>query len=69
MSQVSLEDRVAVLERAVEQLKHGGRGGSEDQPWWRSAVGAFADDPLFEEAVQAGAEYRSSLRPRDPEPR
>lgn len=33
------------------------------KPWWGHVVGAFADDPDFEEAMRLGREYRESLRP------
>jgi hypothetical protein len=51
MSKASLEDRVAVLER-------------EDKQGWRSFIGMFAGDSLFEEAMRHGREYRESTKPK-----
>ena len=30
------------------------------KPWWERRFGAFTDDPLYEEAMRFGAEYRKS---------
>jgi hypothetical protein len=63
-----LEERVAALETDVERLKRQNGLGEPAGPWWRRFVGAFENDPLFEEAVQRGREYRESLRPCGGEP-
>ena len=56
MSQLTLEERVAVLERELTQVKSQlAAGGGED---WRSTFGAFANDPLFDEIVREGRAYR-----------
>jgi hypothetical protein len=63
-----LESRVAVLEAKVEQLQRKLEAVTPDaKPWWEHLVGAFADDPAFEEAMRLGREYRESLRPRPKE--
>ena len=62
---VKLEPRVAALEATVEQLQRKLElVTSETGPWWEHIVGAFADDPAFEEAMRLGREYRESLRPK-----
>jgi hypothetical protein len=31
-------------------------------PWWEKIVGTFADNPVYDEAMRLGREYRESLR-------
>lgn len=65
MAVQEIESRVAVLEAKVEQLQRKLEAVVPDaKPWWEHIVGAFADDPAFEEAMRLGREYRESLRPR-----
>jgi hypothetical protein len=65
MSVVSLKDRVAMLEAEVAQLKAKVDGNHEDKdPWWQKIWGSFANDPMHEEAMRLGREYRESLRPK-----
>jgi hypothetical protein len=62
---IKLESRVAILEEKVIQLQRKLEAvAPEAKPWWQNIVGAFADDPAFEEAMRLGREYRESLRPR-----
>lgn len=65
MAVPEIESRVAVLEAKVEQLQRKLEAVVPDaKPWWEHIVGAFADDPHFEEAMRLGREYRESLRPK-----
>ena len=58
MSISTLEQRVSELERKVDRLLS---GRQEDKcPWWERHLGAFKDDPDFEEAMRLGEEYRKS---------
>jgi hypothetical protein len=67
MSKASLEERVAALEADVARLKGGvERPDVEMAPWWKKFQGAFAADPLFEEAMRFGREWRESQRPTPP---
>lgn len=62
---VELELRIATLEAKVEKLQRELKAVVPNgQPWWQQIVGAFADDPAFEEAMRLGREYRESLRPK-----
>ncbi len=69
MTAPTLEERVAVLETELGQLKRQQAVGDteNDTPWWKKIVGVFKDDPEFEEAMRLGREYRESLRPKDDE--
>ncbi len=62
MATVSLEDRVAALEAEVKRLKDLIDNGREKRGW-KAIVGSFANDPLYEEAMKLGREYRESTRP------
>ncbi len=54
-----LEARVADLGRRLAQAGNPPRVTR----WWRAQVGAFADDPVYEEIVRLGREWRDSQRP------
>ena len=72
MSIGEIERRLVELERTVEDLKARADEGAEaSKPWWRFGAGAgrFRDDPVFEEMVRLGAEYRRSLGPEEGEDR
>jgi hypothetical protein len=61
-----LEFRVQQLERVVERLQSRlvhQVGVNPKGRWWRDAAGRFADDPIFDEIVRLGRQYRESLRP------
>ncbi len=65
MAAPEIELRVAALEAKVEELqRHLKAVAPNTRPWWEQIVGAFADDPAFEEAMRLGREYRESLRPK-----
>ena len=50
-----LEAEVDFLKSKVE--KNGDKSG---MPWWKQIIGTFADDPMHEEAMRLGREYRLS---------
>jgi hypothetical protein len=61
MLNITLEERVALLEQEILQMK---RQMSRPQPvpWWEQISGAFADTPAFDEATKLGREYREAQR-------
>lgn len=65
----SLSERLARVEEEVSRLAQ--RVTEEPPPeataWWKTIVGAFQDDPEFDEAMRLGRAYRESLRPTDEE--
>ena len=67
MPGTNLEERVAALEKEVAHLKSDltDRADGDSTPWWQKHLGAFKDDPYYEEAMRLGAKYRQSQRPRD----
>lgn len=59
----TLEERVAALEIEMERLKRersAACASTDKKPWWERRFGAFKDDPMYEEAMRLGAEYRCS---------
>lgn len=69
MATASLEERVAELETKMEQLqqKHAAGPPQDTRPWWEQISGTFKDDPVYDEAMRLGREYRESFRPTDDE--
>lgn len=57
-----LEERVAILEAEVALLKNKLESDSSKTPWWEKINGTFANDPMYDEAMQLGREYRKSLQ-------
>ena len=64
MTIAELTKRVEALEAALAELR-----AKQEQPpnglraWWREDAGRFANDPVFDEIVRLGREYRESQRP------
>ena len=56
MNNGELEKRVAKLEQEVVKLREQIRSAPKKD--WRKTVGMFANDPLFDEIVARGKEYR-----------
>ena len=67
MGEPGMEDRVAALEtdmaRVKEQLE---KVVPAQKDWIDEIYGAFENDPIYEEAMRLGREYRESLRPKAP---
>jgi len=61
MATESLQDRVSALEAEVAQLK---AQLNQSASWVDKIWGTFANDPLHEEAMRLGKQYRESLRPK-----
>jgi hypothetical protein len=65
MSQPSLEERVAALEREVARLA--GKLRPDDEPGrddWKSTLGMFANDPIMREIEEEGRKIREADRRR-----
>ena len=62
-----LEERVAILEAEVARLKNK-LDKNANTPWWEKIHGTFANDPVYDEAMKLGREYRESLRSNSLEP-
>jgi hypothetical protein len=63
MSALSIEERVAALEAEIVQLKQQVKNRAiPETPWWEKIAGTFAQDPVYDEAIKLGRQYRRSLR-------
>jgi hypothetical protein len=65
MANAGVEERIAALENRVEALQHLLEerlpdGPAKEDGGWRAIIGTFADDPLYEEAMRLGREWRQS---------
>jgi hypothetical protein len=64
MTLTELEARLTTLEKTVAELqKRLGKDPNPTGPWWHDEAGRFANDPVFDEIVRLGREYRESLHP------
>jgi hypothetical protein len=63
MTTAELAKRLATLEKTVADLKAKLEKADPALPWWEAHAGRFANDPIFDEMVRLGREYRESLRP------
>jgi hypothetical protein len=65
-----LADRVADLEAEVARLKVKiENSGKSTTDWLDTVCGSFANDPMHEEAMRLGREWRESFRPKPRKPR
>jgi hypothetical protein len=65
-SKSTLEQRLAALEAEVTKLKRKIDALETTKPWWEQIAGTFQNDPLYEQAMRLGRQYRQSLRPKKP---
>lgn len=64
MAVKSLKQRVEALELEVARLKPRTEGADKPSDSWLEKVwGSFANDPIYEEAMRLGREWRESFRP------
>ncbi len=62
---MTLADRVTALEKEVARLKEiTFKMGSPAVDWLDLIWASFADDPIYDEAMRLGREYRDSTRPK-----
>jgi hypothetical protein len=61
MSETKIEKRLTALELEVAELRKKISPATETtKPWWEINAGEFANDPMFEEAMELGRQYRKS---------
>ncbi len=63
MAPTRLEERVAALEQELARLKRELQESRAAKPWWERIAGTFQADPVYEEAMELGREYRRSTNP------
>ncbi|CAN5822257.1 hypothetical protein BH20ACI4_BH20ACI4_20660 [soil metagenome] len=63
MSNTELETRIKTLESELGVLKEKVKKiEKSEKPWWEDHIGIFADDPIYDEAMRLGREYRESQK-------
>ena len=55
-----LETRLDALQRLIEERLPS--TPTQEKRGWQAIVGTFADDPLYEEAMRLGRQWRESQR-------
>lgn len=68
MTTLELEKRLTALEAEVGALKQQAGSATDTTtkssvasiPWWQEISGVFKDDPIFDEAMRLGREWRLS---------
>jgi hypothetical protein len=61
MSPTELEKRVAMLEEELTKLKNRVETVDPGKPWWERITGTFEKDPVYEQAMKLGRQYRQAL--------
>jgi len=65
VTQTTIESRLVALEAEVMRLKESfEKLVTPKPPWWKEVAGTFLNDPIYEEAMRLGRQYRESLRPK-----
>jgi hypothetical protein len=63
MTNTELESRISILETEMALIKSKIEKNEETKtPWWEEIAGTFADDPIYDEAMRLGREYRLAQR-------
>jgi hypothetical protein len=63
MTNTELENRISILETEMALIKSKIEKKEETKtPWWEEIAGTFADDPIYDEAMRLGREYRLAQR-------
>ena len=63
MSLNELAKRVAELEKQLAEVKRKVEGDPQPLPWWMTGTGRHANDPVFDEIIMLGKQYRDSDHP------
>lgn len=64
-SMASVEERLAKVEKEIEELKAKAENQSSKRGWLKKIEGSFQHDPDFLETVKLGKEARDSEKPQD----
>jgi hypothetical protein len=59
---ISLEQRLEVVEAAIAELK---QQQNPEVNWVEQITGSCKDDPIFDEVLAYGREFRHADRPKD----
>lgn len=66
MARSNVDVRLTTIEADLANLKQQVQAISETKKDWLDVIwGTFANDPLYDEAMELGRKYRESLRPKE----
>ncbi len=54
-----LKKEVSLLKSKVSKIE---KTNGSKEPWWQQIAGTFANDPIYDEAMRLGREYRLAQR-------
>lgn len=63
MASSKLEKRIDELEEEVADLRRKVAALTGTKPWWERIAGTFQNDPIYEQAMKLGRQYRRAQRP------
>ena len=63
MSELSVEERLAQLEREMTRLKLKVKSFQPKRNWITAITGTAKDDPVYEEIIRLGKEIRDAEQP------
>lgn len=58
MNQTDLESRIVLIENELSTLKSKFARIENGEPWWKRRAGIFEGDPIHDEAMKLGREWR-----------
>lgn len=64
MSTQTIEERLTAVEIELQRLKQE-KAHEATVPWWEQIRGQFKDDPMYDEAMRLGREWRESEDKKD----
>lgn len=60
----TIDERITALEQELEQIKAQLKPPAKKH-WLENFIGAFADEPAFDDVIRYGREFRYADRPAD----
>jgi hypothetical protein len=69
MGDTNLEKRVTDLETELAALRKKVEAMTGSKPWWERIAGTFKNDPVYEQAMKFGRNYRRAQRSNGSQPR
>jgi hypothetical protein len=65
MAEATLEQRISVLENAIQELRDELNAQKPSTDWLKNVLGSMKDEPAFDEVLAYGRAIRESDRPEE----